>query len=537
MVLTPREELLAIQKSLFRHNQRLIQESILIKEPGFKRYEAAYKRHVRQFQQTATIHEMIRACIKADIIYVGDYHTLNQSQRSFLRILKALVKRTKQIAIGMELLHQRHQKYLDPFLKNRLSEETFLNKVGFRKHWVFDLWENFKPIFDFAKYHDIPMFAIDAAPKGANLKARDQATAKRIAKIIQQYPEQKLLLFIGDLHIAPPHLPKKVGESLKTLGLSKSALFLFQNSESIYWRLAKQGLEDEVEVVKINEQSFCRMHTPPVIAQRSYLNWLEHEEGELDYSDAKHQFMELVDRITHFLKIDLGREKEKVDVYTCGDLSFLERIEKSRRFSKAEIETIKRHIILSESYYITKLRLVYLSNLSMNHAAEEASHFIKHTCSGEEKPRDPFDAFYANVLHEALGFFGSKLINHKRKCYHEKDYLKLIKYFRSMSLPAKRQFEYETALLVYQAKMMEKRGEAFSDMELVQNKPDIFFAMTHALGYMLGDKLYYALLDGVVTKTNLRHLFYDPWKGYGKPFQTYWTLLNKTKGVRIPKRM
>lgn len=537
MVLTPREELLQIQQSLFRHNQRLIKESILIQEPDFKRYEAAYKHSVRNFQKTATIDEMIQACLKADLIYVGDYHTLNQSQRSFLRLLKATVRKTKNLVLGMELLPTRHQKYLDALLKNRLSEETFLNKIGFKKHWVFDLWESFKPIFDFAKYYDIPMFAIDAAPKGSDLRARDFAAAKQIAKIIQQNPDRKLFVLIGDLHIAPPHLPKEVRRLLKKLKINRTELLLYQNSEAVYWKLAQRGLEHEVEVVRIDDRSFCRMHTPPVIGQRSYLNWLEHEEGELDYADAKHQFTELIDRIAHFLKIDLGREKEKVDVYTCGDLSFLERIEKSRRFAKEEIKTIKRHIVLSESYYIPKLKLVYLSNLSMNHAAEEASHFIKHICSGEEKPRDPFDAFYANILHEALGFFGSKIINHKRKCYHEGDYLKLLHYFRDMAMPAKRQLEYETALLVYQTKMMERRGEAFSDMEVIQNKPDLFFAMTHALGYMLGDKIYYALLDGIVTKANLRHLFYDPWKGYGKPFQTYWTLLVKTKDVKIPKRM
>lgn len=537
MVLNPREELLQIQKSLFLRNQRLIRESILVQEPGFERYERTYKRHVRNFKKPSTIEAMIGACRKADLIYVGDYHTLTQSQRSFLRLLKAVVKRNKNFAIGLELLHRRHQKTLDSYLAGKISEANFLRKVGLKKHWVFDLWESFKPLFDFAKFHDIPLWAIDAAPRGADLRSRDEATAKLLAKYLKEKPDQKVFVLIGDLHIAPPHLPKAVNEQLGRDGPRLKTLILYQNSEAIYWKLAGRGLEHDTEVVQVDEKSFCRMHTPPVITQRSYLNWLEHEEGELDYADAKHQFTELVDRITHFLKIDLGREKEKAEVYTCGDLSFLEKIEKSRRFSKEEIETIKRHIVLSESYYITKLRLVYLSNLSVNHAAEEAAHFIKHVCSGEEKPRHPFDAFYANTLHEALGFFGSKVINHQRKCYHERDYLKLIKYFRGMRTPARRHLEDETARLAYQAKRMEQRGEAFHEMDLVTRDPDLFFSLTHALGYILGDKLYYALLKGVVSKGDIRHLFYDPWRGDGKPFQVYWTLIAKTAAVKIPKRM
>lgn len=537
-MLTPREELLQIQKSLFRHNRRLIGKSILVAEPGFEHYEKTYRRHVRAFQKVAAIEEMITACLKADIIYVGDYHTLAQSQRSFLRLLKAVIKKTRNFTFGLELLHHRHQKTLEQYMAGKIADETFLKKVGLKKHWVFDLWENFKPLFDFAKYHDAPVLAIDAAPKGSDLKTRDRATANLLARRIQKNPGRKMFVFIGDLHIAPPHLPKEVEQTLKAEKLPPRAfLILYQNSEAIYWKLAERGLEHETEVVQIDARSFCRMHTPPVIAQRSYLNWLEHEEGELDYADAKQQFMELVDRITHFLKIDLGREKEKAEVYTCGDLSFLERIEKNRRFSKEEIKTIKRHIVLSESYYIPKLRLVYLSNLSINHAAEEAAHFVKHICSGEEKPRHSFDAFYANILHEALGFFGSKIVNHQRKCYHERDYLKLIQYFQKMRAPRKRHLEHETALLAWKAKMMEKRGEAFSEMSLLERNPDLFFSLTHALGYILGDKLYYALLEGVMTKSTLRHLFYDPWKGDGKPFQVYWTLLTKTGTVKIPKRM
>jgi len=183
------------------------------------------------------------------------------------------------------------------------------------------------------------------------------------------------------------------------------------------------------------------------------------------------------------------------------------------------------------------LKIVYLGNLSLNHAGEEASHFIKHVCSGEEKPRDPFDAFYANILHEALGFFGSKIVNHKRKCYHAKDYQKLIQYFRRVTNPKKRNLDFETALLTYQGKILESKGEAISDMAVFRGRPDLFFSVTHALGYILGDRLYYALMENAVTKTEIRELFFDPWQGFGKPFQTYWTLLTKTRETKIPKRM
>jgi hypothetical protein len=93
-----------------------------------------------------------------------------------------------------------------------------------------------------------------------------------------------------------------------------------------------------------------------------------------------------------------------VEVYTCGDLSFLERLETDPDFTRKEVRRIKKQILASESYYIPQQKIAYLASLSLNHAAEEASHFIRNLCAGNEFPREPADAFYANALHEAVGF-------------------------------------------------------------------------------------------------------------------------------------
>ncbi|MFH1829197.1 MAG: ChaN family lipoprotein [Pseudomonadota bacterium] len=534
---SPRAELLAIQKKLWRWNKDLIDHSILVREPGFKSYERAYKHAVRDYERIADQSEMIKAILKADIIYIGDYHTCNQSQRSFLRILKAVVKRDKNFVIGMELLHSRHQKTLDQYLSGKIGENTFLARICLQEHWVFDLWSNFKPLFDFCKYPHIHMLAIDAAPLGSEVHERDEAAAKVVTRFIAENPNKRMFVFIGDLHVAPQHLPKDMKCALNKYDLKLNELILYQNSESIFWKLAECGLDDSVEVVRLSDGNFCRMHTPPVVSQRSYLNWLEHEEGEIDYADAKSSFMEIVDRICGFLNIRLGKKRDNVEVFTCGDLSFLKKLKQSGSFTKKEFETIKRQILASESYYIAKTKFVYLANLSLNHAAEEAAHFIKNLCSGEEEPRETIDAFYANILHEALGFFGSKIINHKRKCYHEKDFANLLAYFKTVRVTRERKLEYETAHLVTEYKRLEKRGMALANADIFHSRMDLFMSLTHALGYMLGDRLYYGLVSGAVKKPLIRDLFYNPWAEEGEPVEAYMYLYNRLKKVRIPKRM
>ena len=66
---------------------------------------------------------------------------------------------------------------------------------------------------------------------------------------------------------------------------------------------------------------------------------------------------------------------------------------------------------------------------------------------------------------------------------------------------------------------------------------DLFLALTHALGYMLGDRLYYGLVGRAVTKAQVRKLFLDPWAEEGAPVEAYFELLRRLRKVRIPKRM
>lgn len=400
-ILSPREELLAIQKKIYRSNQRLINDSVVHEDRSFQNYERRYLRAVSRYCEVASYEALFQRISKSDIVLVGDYHTLNQSQRSFLRLCRHYVAQDSQFAIFLEVIQVKHQTILDQYLSDKIVEATFLKKIGFREHWFFDLWANFKPLFDFARHHGLPVRGLEEDPRlGLNLLARDQAWATTIAHYQQKHPDQKLFVLVGDLHLAPTHLAKSLLKHLPHLRI----LTLYQNSVAIYWQLAAQGLEDQVNLVKISDDEFCRVHTPPIICQQSYLNWLEHEEGELDYTNARQIFLDYLHQIAELLEIKVGPEVEDVEVFTSGDLSFLKKLKESKVFSQKELREIKRQILRSESYTIPKTKYVYLANLSVNHAAEEAAHTLKFLTSGQEFPRPMQDAFYMAILHEALGY-------------------------------------------------------------------------------------------------------------------------------------
>jgi hypothetical protein len=535
--LSPREELIKIQKQIFRKNRKIIDDSILVSERGFQDYEKNYLRHVQKYLQPSSVMELKLALDDAQWIYMGDYHTNRQSQRALLRVLKLLITRTDQFIICLEFLQKKHQAHVEKFIRGRLSEQTFLKHINVRKHFYFDLWENFVPIFDFAKYYQVDMYGLESAPYGAGLKRRDEAMAKTLSEIADLHPGHKLLIFVGDLHIAPENLPAKVSEVVGDYYDSDEELFLYQNSESIYWQLAKAHMEDKVDVVRIDQKSFCLINTPPIVWQQSYLNWLENEEGEIDYDDPKHSFLDLAKNISKFLGLSLAKAQNEVEVFTCGDLSFLERLKQDPDFSPEERQKIKRQVQLSESYYIPRRKWVYLANVSLNHAAEEAAHFIRHVVAGDEFPRRPQDAFYANVLHEAMGFFGSKIINPKRKCLRVKDFKNMVEYFKRAKVPNDRALDLEVALAVLELKKMEKRGRPLADAERMIKNHDLFFGVSHALGYMLGEVLYHGLVQGKFSKKAARELFQNPFLEEGEPFYTYRNLMEKLKAVALPHRM
>ncbi|MBL7686364.1 MAG: hypothetical protein JNK65_10085, partial [Deltaproteobacteria bacterium] len=145
----------------------------------------------------------------------------------------------------------------------------------------------------------------------------------------------------------------------------------------------------------------------------------------------------------------------------------------------------------------------------------------------------------ANVLHEALGFFGSKIINHHRKCSHEKDFESLLLYFRNSGkkVPKDRILEREIAMDVLALKKMEKKKQLISNAQVMQQNITLFFGVTHALGYMLGDRLYYGLLSHAVKKSEIRDLFFDAFQKEGEPGEVYLRLLKKLSKVKLPKRV
>jgi hypothetical protein len=534
-----RAEINSLQRRLFSRQRRLIARSVLERGPALHRYEAAVQRRLRTFQREAAYGELLAAASTADLVYVGDYHTLKQAQRSFLKLVQ---RRTpmRPLTLAVEFVQGRHQEALDDYLAGRLGETEFLSLTEHPRHHVFGVWPNFKPIFEEARLQGLPMVAIDLiGTSRTTLAERDAYAAGRIARALAERPGDQVFVLAGQLHVAPPHLPAAVAHALRASPASasrRSALTIYQNADRIWFQQQRRGREQDVEAVLVRPGEWCLINTPPIVVQQSYLDWVEDGAAALEEGSERpeQRFKELVLLVARFLRLDgtsLREALEQVTVYTSGDLSFLGGLQE-RGFSAREIHQIERQIVSRESYFIPRAQLAYLATLSVNHAAEEATHFLRHVVSGAGAVARPLlEAFYARALEEAFAFCGSKIVNPRRKCPTEADWQRL-------SHRAPEAFTREVARTVVKHLRFERGELGPIGLRHItgRSSPELFNAVTHALGYLMGERLYYALSSGALKKKELRALFLDPLDDEGAPFLTYLDLVTRLRGVWLPAR-
>lgn len=519
-----RAQLIELHRKLYKRNRARINASVVGYTPAFRAYERQYEKAVRTFQKRATFEELDKKLAAADLIYVGDYHTLKQAQRGFVRLLRRIPD-DRPLIVALEFMEGRQQPLVDKWLRGEISDDDLAKGAEASPQWALGGWPSFKQIFELAKERGARVVAIDLRGRGAagkSLVARDQYAARRIAHALAEAPNARVMTLVGELHISPDHLPRQVDA---VLAEKHKRLLIYQSAHEIYWQLAEKGREQDIELVRIAADAYALLGTTPIIAQQSFLNWVDVDPEE-DLESPEENFKEYCRVIGSFFGIPLGSALDDVEVTTVVNLSFLDRLRRRGDFSAADMRRIKQQILNSESYFIPRAKMVYLGKLSINHAAEEATHYIRYICTGTQEPALLIDAFYARCMEEAIGFLGSKLLNHRRKAPS-------IDRLRRSGNPADRVLGRAVAA---HAKL--EAGEKVRNMRAIYEADvELFNAITHVIGYRLGERLYYGLVGGDIAKDQIRDLFYERFEEEGSALTTFFYLVAQTRAVKVPDRL
>lgn len=513
---------LTLQYSLYRRQRRQIAAAFASSSPHFKRYEARYRFATRRFTRARTLAEVNREVCEADIVYVGDYHTLKVAQLGYLELVEAALASRRRVVLALELVEGRFQSTVDQFLKGEIKERTFLTRIGHPYKSSFDIWPNFSPIFKLARRKGLELVAIDSrSTSSRSLELRDRYAAARIAEAASSDDRPLVLVLMGQFHIAPSHLPAQVKARLN--GVERRHLVVYQNAEGVYWQLAKAGLVDRTPAVEIRPGELCLVSTSPVECQQSFLDYVEAEQHDapLEKQTATATFHKLARAIGNFVGVDVREALEDVEVLAAGDVVHFERFAERGRFSPKQIAALRRHVLSRESAYVPRARLAYLATLSMNHAAEEAAHFVRHVAIGNalDRPRPHAEAFFARCLEEALGFFGSRLINPARRVAQLPEW---VEHFQTGKGLNKR-----CAAFVLALKAAEREGPQALERLVPTRDEKVFHAASHALGYLLGEALFRAIDSQALPRQFIRSAFHDAFDDPTRAYLAFWQIVGR----------
>ena len=414
-------------------------------------YRKAHDRELGRRFQLATKSELLTEISQAEIFFGGDFHALGQAQRTHLRILRSL-DLSRPLVLALEAFPHTCQEQLDQFMSGQLSIDRLPEAVNWEKIWGFP-FENYRPILEFAFKHRIRLIALNDL--GRTLKQRDRLAAKILERELNptsdpgRKPNQPSIhqtknvqsknsqvkngevrplvyVIFGELHLAHAHLPLALE---KSLGRPVKSVTLYINSSRIYFQLARQDLEQTTDLVKLGRGLYCALTSPPWVQWQSYLLFLE-QTGDLDLSrwdevdedefESEPDF-DPTDHVTAITKILAADFKMNIKQLKFGDLSVYgssdERLWRylKKSLNKRDQALVQELISNHRSFLIPSEGIGYMAHPTVNHAAYLAGQYLHSKLISRARPIWDFPQdFHAVIWQEAVGFFASKMINHKR---------------------------------------------------------------------------------------------------------------------------
>lgn len=471
-----------------------------------KSYEQRYSQEFSGRWELSSMAELLNAIQRTDVVVGGDFHVFAQAQRTHLRILRALPANLPVVLV-MECFESNHQKYLDAYISHQLTEDEFLAKVEWSERWGFP-WHHYRPLMELAKKRKYKVRGANRHFKAqtlSTLNRRDQHAAKVVQDAYQKHQDHLIYVIYGDLHLAHNHLPQQLRE---VLGKKVNTLIVFQNSEKLYFQLSRRGEEHDFDVLKRSSNRFCVQSSPPWVKWQTYLMYLD-ENHDVDLEDEEDDAIDYTDylsaQIRFLLKdLEIQLKVDDIEVYTPKDDELWDRLEKD-----LQVDPLRRVEYLASqdrSFFLPSEGLFYFSRISLNHAAELAGQYIqakltKRSLNPSQYPRD----FEAQVWLEGLGFFSSKMVNHKRKAENITDFKsKIVGQTNTDCL-------HQALLLALDQRMIEFMSDHLAGKTIERKiRPRSFKVYVEAarlLGQMFGDRLFESYRDGEVSQQDVADVF------------------------------
>lgn len=469
----------------------------------FKRFRRDQVVASKRDFQTVGINELQNSIRSSAVVYLGDFHSFDQSTRNFERLLRTL--EGEKIILGVEFVYQEHQEYLEFYLTHLITELEFLESINYRESWRFP-WTYYRHFFEMARRKEFPIIALNSV---GSLKERDQLAAKKIAELLRENPDSKLLVLFGEYHIVADKLPRLAAEYS---GIELKQTIIHQNLDEVYWKLRDE--DKEAEIIAFNENEFSLQTSPPWVKYESQIYWYENLTDDPDF-DLHEYIMETgllafnssISDNFFFLAKEIARtvgeevDEDQLEDFNLYDYQRLDLVsEKLESLENKKCIQFYRWLLEQGSgFFLPHRNIFYSSTYSINRMSYLAGMHVLRTIRSEIH-RESEDALMAGgeaffifwFFSCATGYFCSKIINPYRKCDL---YLDMREHYQNSATAKEliRPLGLTLALIENMESELSQDFEAYTHRELYQS--------ARALGFMYAERMYEAHL-----KTGSAHL-------------------------------
>jgi hypothetical protein len=425
-----KKDIILLHKSIYTHIKKkaLSYEGRPSRE--LARYLEDYKYYADREYYQSSEDEIFESLSNSNFIYLGDFHTFDQNQRTLYRIMRTLNRSSGKFALGLEMIQSKHQVYIDTYLNGQLTELEFLESVEYSESWRFP-WNHYKVIFDFAKDNKIPILCLNSEGKLSN---RDKHACELLTKYHHEHPTIPLLVLFGELHILPNKLPKEILLSSK---YRVRQLIIHQNIDDVYWKQVENGTN--YKILKFNHNEFCIQTSPPWVKYESMVYWYESlmDDPEFDIheyiienglkifgSNANDNFVLISNEMIKSL--DLEIKSDDLEDFNLYDHTSLERVEDLiQELPLKKLIVFYNHFVeKNQSFKIPGALSYYCSNYSINKISYLAgihlfNIYLNKTGNSQLeilKARSLQNKLIYFIFEHMYAYFFSKIFNPHRKC-------------------------------------------------------------------------------------------------------------------------
>lgn len=551
---------LKTRRALLRHVKSEVQKRLGSRdERDVADFSLRYDKELKRSWKISTQTELLQKIESSNLVYGGDFHALAQSQRTHLRLLRAL---SQPVVIALECFRASAQTYLDQYVFGKLTLDQLRLKSKWDLAWGFE-WDHYRPLFELAKAKRFQMIGLNSVTslkssqrnghentKKNDLDQREICAAKILAKT---WAESKTLVYVifGDLHLAPSHLPAKVRFEL-TKGGPLSARRLLRpsrdvhdlheitihlNSERVYFQLARRGLENAVDVVKFSEKSFCVLSTPPWVKWQSYLLFLDAQSVAKSASKTASKKVSIgahsgdqrldgdgdfdaTDQVALFVRLaagdlGLGDEFKQInDLAVYGEDDDVIWRTTARLTNASDREMAQSLLKAGQRFFIPRGGVAFQPRPTINSAAALAGLYLHARLSRRTHTLWSFPGdLQALIWTEGVSYLVSKMINHSRRSETVASLRTKLQMKRQISAETRRE-NPEALRLALDVRLSEIVRLQTGRVRALQNRPrrkSSYVEASRILGGMLGERLYVAYRSRKLKReTLISWLRHDP---------------------------